>query len=64
MSGGLAFASFAGAGLASDLFGVVGIVKILSGTCTVFGSASGRVNENNISCFHNGTIYPPSIKVS
>ncbi len=36
MSGGLAFASFEGAGSASDLFGVVCIVNILSGACPVY----------------------------
>jgi hypothetical protein len=33
MSGGFVVAGFAGAGLASDLSGVVGMVKIFSGTC-------------------------------
>jgi hypothetical protein len=43
MSGGLAFAGFEGAGLASDLFGVVRIVNILSGVCSVYAGLPALV---------------------
>jgi hypothetical protein len=43
MAGGLAFAGVEGAGPASDLLGVVGTVKILSGTRPVYAGLPALV---------------------
>jgi hypothetical protein len=46
MAGGLAFAGVEGAGPASDLLGVVGTVKILSGACPIYAGLPALVTPH------------------
>src|SRR5665647_299477 len=46
MSGGVAFAGFEGAVSASDLFGVVCIVNILTGSCLVYAVSGTPVQPS------------------